>query len=1085
MNWNMEDDTLSVNFDRIEEKKWRNKVFTKRVALAMIASFFDPIDLMSPFYFQFKLMYREIEDKCKTNWDKPISEFIFKMWLVKFEQFAVLKEIAVPRCIIPWEGKFDVIIFCDASNDGYGVCSYVLNNGCPIILRGMSQIMNKKDMLRKRSSSHQEIHAAALSMKMRSQIETAFYNDEVKFVHYTDNLTVLCWLQNAILHPEIYVANRTEKIWNGSKVEEWRHVPGKENPADFASRGLNAFELKECKLWWNGPEWLQQPNEKWPEFRQVTTLEAPEALIAVRSRCKHRKMTTIPNKPQIDELLSHLNTEEIRFDQIADAIALLARWMKNVISGPLNEVYKEYKDNRHIDEDDEEKNRKRYEEWIKLLKLATNEIWSRDDRSWPDKKINEPEANFVVFSSCLNLRKPGLEWSAISPDERGAAGALLIRETQKVYFPNLWKMKGGDIDETMLNTAEKRAHKYFMIRYNETTDVLLVSGRVSEPSAKASLKAVSTRSMIKLKRTEPIVNGSAVPMNEEVEDINIESNHEDITDDMEDEFLMDTVDVLPFPNGFRLDDLDGLPPTLLMPGKGLISESILRDAHVNCRHGGTQKTLRVCNERVWMDSPSSALKKIRNHCHFCRYMRSKLLAVAEGCLPKDRTTCTRPFGIVGVDMTGPIYISYDEHDCCQEPPKKKAKSGKPEKSKDRGSGAHKKLQVYVMIITCCNTRALNVQICRRLTSLEIAQAFQKFCAERGTPDRVISDNARQFKQLKKLYQEAVRLYISPKNPRMYWKFIPTYSPWWGGFYESLIRPFKNILRSILPRMRIRDYLQAERVCKQAEACMNHRPLWGTPIGNDDVLAVTPFQFQCVSVNDKIPLHNNDTELEILKQLKSAQSKAMATLWYKVRMSHLNALQKFHRQRSPKNEQTLKVGDLVLLKNDMSARSFWPIARITEVYPNERGVFRTVSVEKYVPNEINSKLKQSLFGKTPESKLTKRELRQITGYFKPVQDRQAVRNLVRFELWNPEIGVHPTTGAVIGKYGVKETLLRSHVLNFENFTKPTCKYENDTNRLYSKQSRMIQGMAESLYYAHRPSDPETEEKTIKHRKRVGM
>jgi hypothetical protein len=704
---------------------------------------------------------------------------------------------------------------------------------------------------------------------------------------------------------------------------------------------------------------------------------------------------------------------------------------------------------------------------------------------WNNKNTDKPEATYVVFANCFNLRKPGLEWSAISPDERGAAGALLIRETQKVFFPNLWKMKGKEIDESLLNTAEKRAHKYFVIRYNERVDVLLVSGRVSEQTDKSSMKKVTTRSVTRLKRTEPIINGTPVPMNEEIEEMIIESRHEDIIDDMEDEFLMDSVDVLPFPTGFRLDDLNGLPPTILMPGKGLISESILRDAHVNCGHGGTQKTLRICNERVWMDSPSSALKKIRNHCHFCRYMRSKLLTVAEGCLPKDRTSCTRPFGIVGVDMTGPIYISYDEHDCCQEPPKKKMNSGRTAKSKDKGSGAHKKLQVYVMIITCCNTRALNVQVCRRLTSLEIAQAFQKFCAERGTPDRVISDNARQFKQLKKLYQEAVRLYISPKNPRMYWKFIPTYAPWWGGFYESLIRPFKNILRSMLPRMRIRDYLQAERICKQAEACMNHRPLWGTPIGNDDVLAVTPFQFQCVSVNDKIPLHNNDTDLEILKQLKSAQSKAMATLWYKVRMSHLNALQKFHRQRSPKNEQILKVGDLVLLKNDMSARSFWPIARITEVHANEKGIFRTVSVEKYVPNEINSQLKKNLFGKTPESKLTKRELRQITGYFKPVQDRQAVRNLVRFELWNPEIESHPEKGAIIGKYGVKESLLRSHIPKFENFSKPTCKYENDTNRLYNKQSRMTQGIAESLYYAHRPSDPETEEKTIKHRKRVGM
>jgi hypothetical protein len=95
MNWNMQDDTLSVNFDRLNEKIWKNP-FTRRVALAMIASFFDPIDLLSPFYFQFKLMYHDLESLCKNDWDFEISETIFKMWMHKFEQYVALKDITVP-----------------------------------------------------------------------------------------------------------------------------------------------------------------------------------------------------------------------------------------------------------------------------------------------------------------------------------------------------------------------------------------------------------------------------------------------------------------------------------------------------------------------------------------------------------------------------------------------------------------------------------------------------------------------------------------------------------------------------------------------------------------------------------------------------------------------------------------------------------------------------------------------------------------------------------------------------------------------------------------------------------------------------
>ena len=49
-----------------------------------------------------------------------------------------------------------------------------------------------------------------------------------------------------------------------SKKEEWGHVPGAQNPADLGSRGVSAYHLRDSKLWWEGPEWLRQEEEKWP-----------------------------------------------------------------------------------------------------------------------------------------------------------------------------------------------------------------------------------------------------------------------------------------------------------------------------------------------------------------------------------------------------------------------------------------------------------------------------------------------------------------------------------------------------------------------------------------------------------------------------------------------------------------------------------------------------------------------------------------------------------------------------------------------------------------------------------------------------
>ncbi|XP_044313285.1 uncharacterized protein LOC123037286 [Drosophila rhopaloa] len=44
----------------------------------------------------------------------------------------------------------------------------------------------------------------------------------------------------------------------------WRHVPGKDNPADIVSRGCAASELMET-IWFRGPSFLRQDSSGWPQ----------------------------------------------------------------------------------------------------------------------------------------------------------------------------------------------------------------------------------------------------------------------------------------------------------------------------------------------------------------------------------------------------------------------------------------------------------------------------------------------------------------------------------------------------------------------------------------------------------------------------------------------------------------------------------------------------------------------------------------------------------------------------------------------------------------------------------------------------
>lgn len=64
-----------------------------------------------------------------------------------------------------------------------------------------------------------------------------------------------------------FVANRVGEIQQETKPVQWRHVPGKENPADIISRGSSVKNLKDNEIWWCGPEFLLEDESKWPNVK--------------------------------------------------------------------------------------------------------------------------------------------------------------------------------------------------------------------------------------------------------------------------------------------------------------------------------------------------------------------------------------------------------------------------------------------------------------------------------------------------------------------------------------------------------------------------------------------------------------------------------------------------------------------------------------------------------------------------------------------------------------------------------------------------------------------------------------------------
>ena len=63
---------------------------------------------------------------------------------------------------------------------------------------------------------------------------------EVTHYFWTDSKVVLGYIRNNTRRFKTFVANRIHQIKENTHAEQWSDIPTRENPADDASKGLNA-----------------------------------------------------------------------------------------------------------------------------------------------------------------------------------------------------------------------------------------------------------------------------------------------------------------------------------------------------------------------------------------------------------------------------------------------------------------------------------------------------------------------------------------------------------------------------------------------------------------------------------------------------------------------------------------------------------------------------------------------------------------------------------------------------------------------------------------------------------------------------
>ena len=265
MQWNVETDKFFYDIS-IKEKPP-----TRRGMLSIISSVYDPLGFISPFVLRAKIIHQLCRQK--LSWDEEIPEAEHISWKKWLAELPTLTEFTVERCMKP-ENFCEIVNsqlhhFSDASESGYGAVSYIrMENGDGNIHCSFFIAKSRLTPVKPITIPRLELSAAAVAVRLDRMIRSELDVHVSNSFFWTDSTAVLRYVKNENKRFQTFVANKVAVIYAGSTPKQWFYIDTLQNPADDASRGLNAMQLVNSTRWCRGPEFLWQNMSVWPVDQQ-------------------------------------------------------------------------------------------------------------------------------------------------------------------------------------------------------------------------------------------------------------------------------------------------------------------------------------------------------------------------------------------------------------------------------------------------------------------------------------------------------------------------------------------------------------------------------------------------------------------------------------------------------------------------------------------------------------------------------------------------------------------------------------------------------------------------------------------------
>ena len=389
----------------------------------------------------------------------------------------------------------------------------------------------------------------------------------------------------------------------------------------------------------------------------------------------------------------------------------------------------------------------------------------------------------------------------------------------------------------------------------------------------------------------------------------------------------------------------------LLPKNSLLTNSIIRDIHESLNHCGLYPVLKELRKNFWIESYFSTVKKVLKNCIVCRRINEPPINLNQNCYRDFRINPeNKPFSYVFLDYAGPFFVTL---------------SGE-------------KVKVWLLLITCLYTRALNIKLCRNATVDEFMRALQLHIFENGIFQLCMSDLGSQIQAGAHLIEnflsdEETKSYLECNGMKVakFQQFCKGNSSL-GSLIEICVKMTKHLLQKSI-RSLVLDYFEFEfMVCKIIDL-VNKRPIAFKEslrsLPQDEIpFCITPeilvkgyetcslsiipeLQYQnlddpdfCPDASSEQIIHKYEKLLKVKSNLIEAyNSEFLATLMHQ-------AVDKKDRYK-PVLHRSIKPGDIVLLVDKHVKRYNFPMARVQKVEINSLGEVTAAYLYKGSTKEV--------------------------------------------------------------------------------------------------------------------------------------